>query len=367
VIVSHTRLVLPRGHRRSVRVNRALRAVWRDSLALWREFRVPFLSFIIATMGGGWLYGELLVRAGYERISYIDLPLLMVQLMILESPGSAPPEPYLVAFWYAMPPIFVYIVGRGAVDFVRLFFNRSERRDAWEEAVASTYRNHVIVLGVGHVGLRIARTLCQMGVEVVGIDQKLKPDVDAELSGLGAPLIVADGRLPGTLEKAGLRHAQALIVCTSSDQINLEVTMRARDLNPQVRIVVRMWDNTFAQQLERFMGVKAVLSASDLAAPAFAGAAIGIEIAQTLHVSGVDYSMIRLYVEPGSFMDGATIDSLQHQYNIDIVLHGAGDKMIVHPDGDIPVGPGDMLVIFARHDRIIDIVTRNRAGANSGT
>ncbi len=361
----YTRLVLPRGQRRRDRWPRAIRAIWRDSLALWREFRVPFLAFLIATLGGGWLYGELLVTAGYPRTPYIDLPLIMVQLMILESPGSAPPEPYLVAFWYLMPPIFVYIVGRGAVDFVRLFFNRSERRDAWEEAVASTYRNHVIVLGVGHVGLRVTRTLAQMGFDVVGIDQSLRPDVDTELSVLGVPVIVADGRLATTLEQAGLRDAHALVVCTSNDQMNLEVTMRARDMNPTIRIVVRMWDNQFAQQLERFLGVQAVMSASDLAAPAFAGAAIGVEITQTLAVSGVDYSLIRLHVEPGSFMDGSTIDRLQHENTIDIVLHGRGDKLVVHPDGEIPVQAGDMLVIFARHARVIEIANRNRRGVVS--
>ena len=358
----YSRLVLPRGQQRRVRWQRALRAIWRDSLALWREFRIPFLAFLIATMGGGWLYGELLVLAGYERIPYIDLPYIMLQLMILESPGSAPPEPHLVAFWYAMPLIFVYIVGRGAVDFVRLFFNRSERRDAWEEAVASTYRNHVIVLGVGHVGLRVTRTLVQMGFDVVGVDQKVKPDIDAELSQLGVPLIVADARLPATLEQAGLRDAQALIVCTANDQTNLEITMRARDMNPNVRIVVRMWDSQFAQQLQRFMGVQAVLSASDLAAPAFAGAAVGIEIAQTMHINGVDYSMIRLHVEPGSFLEGGTVGQLQEVYDMDIVLHGREGNLEVQPHNQTRVHGGDMLVIFARHDRIIDIVTRNRRG-----
>jgi Trk K+ transport system NAD-binding subunit len=359
--VPHSRLVLPQGQRRVVRWQRIVRAIWRDSMALWREFRIPFLTFLIATLVGGWLYGELLVLAGYPRISYMGLPYIMLQLMILESPGSAPPEPYLIVFWYVMPLIFVYVVGRGAVDFVRLFFNRSERRDAWEEAVASTYRNHVIVLGVGHVGLRITRTLAQMGFDVVGVDQKVKPDVEAELNQLGVPVIIADARIPATLETAGLRVAQALIVCTANDQTNLEITMRARDMNPTVRIVVRMWDNQFAQQLERFMGVQAVLSASDLAAPAFAGAAVGIEITQTMHIKGADYSMIRLQVEPGSFLEGGTVGQLQDANDMDIVLHGRDENLEVQPDEDTRVRGGDMLVIFARHDRIIDIVTRNRA------
>ncbi|MCB9455456.1 MAG: TrkA family potassium uptake protein [Anaerolineaceae bacterium] len=366
--MTSTRLVLPSGQRRRTRLARMLRAAWRDSSALLREFRRPLMAFLFVTLVGGFVYGELYNRArvpkGEAPLALIDRPYVMLQLMILETPGEAPPEPELIIFWYALPVAAVYIVGRGVADFVRLFFNREERRSAWEEAVASTYRNHIIVAGVGHVGLRVARTLVHMGFEVVAIDQKARPEIDKELSELGIPMIALDARTPLALEKAGLPHAQAFVVCTSSDHTNLEAIMRARDLNPDIRIVARMWDNQFANQLNRFMGVQAVLSASDLAAPSFAGAAVGIEITQTLHIRGVDYSMINMNVEPGSFMDHSTIDTLQEDNEIDIVLHGRGGSMIVHPDGDIPVQAGDMLVIFARYDKIVQLVARNRRGSN---
>jgi Trk K+ transport system NAD-binding subunit len=108
------------------------------------------------------------------------------------------------------------------------------------------------------------------------------------------------------------------------------------------------------------MGVHAVISASDLAAPAFAGTAVGVEITQTLRVKGQEYSMIRLTVAPGSILDSSSIETMQTVHNIDIVLHGRGDNINVHPEGSIIIQPGDTLVIFARHDKIIDIVARNR-------
>lgn len=356
-----TQLVIPRAQSRFDRFERMLRALWRDTSALWREFRVPILVFLGATLGGGYLYGELLVYAGYERVPYIDLPYMMLALMILETTTDVPPEPYLIIFWYTMPAIALYVIGRGASDFVRLFFNRGERRTAWEEAVASTYRNHIIVLGVGHVGMRVIRTLVQMGFEVVAVDMRPTDDIDQELRLLNVPVITGDGRHSVTLDKAGLQHAQAFVICTSDDHINLEAIMRARDLNPTVRIVVRMWDSQFAEQLKRFMGVEAVLSASDLAAPVFAGSAVGLEITQTLLIHGVEYSMIRLQVAPGSFMEGETITELQSKNDMDIVLHSRNnDSVDVHPDGEICVEAGDTLVLFARHSQITSIVARNR-------
>lgn len=36
--------------------------------------------------------------------------------------------------------------------------------------MASTFKRHIIVVGIGHTGLRIARELTQMGFEVVAVD-----------------------------------------------------------------------------------------------------------------------------------------------------------------------------------------------------
>jgi Trk K+ transport system NAD-binding subunit len=166
--------------------------------------------------------------------------------------------------------------------------------------------------------------------------------------------------LIATMETAGLPKAQALIVCTSNDHMNLEVTMRARDLNPHIRIVVRMWDDRFAGEIRRFMNVEAVLSATDLAAPSFAAYALGIEITQTFNIGDEEYSMIRLEVAPGSFLDGKTIGTLQDSENLDIVLHGHAGDVQVHPAPDRIVHADDTLIIFALHRTITDVVSRNQ-------
>ena len=336
-----------------------VRAVWRDTSALWREFRRPILAFLLAVFGGGWLYGELLVVAGYPRVPFIELPYMMVLLMVLEGLPAIPPEPYLIVFWYLMPVVALYVIGQGVIDFVRLFFNRGERRSAWEEAVASTYRNHIIVMGIGHVGMRVVRALKDMGSEVVAIDLDEPDNPLADLSSLHTPLIEGDGRSLAILEKAGLRHAEALIVCTANDFLNLEVCVRAREINPTMRIVVRMWDTQLSNHLKRSLNAE-TLSASDLSPPAFAGMAVGADVAPMMHVRDEAYSLIRLRIEPGSFLDGSTIAALQDENDMDIVLHERNDQVEVHPEGDLPVRAGDTLVIFARHMHIMQIAGRNR-------
>ena len=347
--------------RRHVRV---LRVGWHDTRALFHEFRQPLLVFFLAVVVGGMVYMHLNnTYSDNNQLKLVDMPYYMLALMVLESAIEPPDEPYLIVFWYVMPLVAVYVVGRGAADFLRLFIDREQRRSAWEVAVASTFRRHIIVVGIGHTGMRIVRELSQMGFEVVAVDMDIDKEAHERLHQRDVPLIAGDARNEHVLELAKLDRASAAIVCTSNDYTNLEVTMRIRDMNPNVRIVARMWDDRLAHQIENFFNVE-VLSASDLAAPAFAGAAVGAEITQNLHIAGREYSMIRFVVRQGSFMDGATVDGIQENEGVDIVLlhRENGGVPDVHPDGQVIISGGDTIVLFAHHDRITEILGRNEKG-----
>lgn len=353
---------VPVRNRRSVFM-RTGRAIWHDSQALITEFRRPLAVFLFSIFVGGYLYMHLNnTLSDNKPLAFVDMPYIMLALMVLEASIEVPNEAYLIIFWYIQPLLAVYIVGRGAADFVRLFFNRDERRDAWEAAVASTYRKHIIIIGVGHVGMRIIRTLTQMGFEVVAIDLNVSKELDDDLREIGTPCVIGDARNDHILEKAGIRHATAVIIATSDDHINLEVTMRIRDMKPDIRLVTRMWDHRLAQQIERFFNAE-VLSASDLAAPAFAGAAVGAEITQNIHIAGNEYSMIRLVVRKDSFMDGLSVDVIQEDEHVDIVLLHRGENGLpdVHPKGSEIVHHGDTIVLFAQHQKITEIVARNES------
>lgn len=356
-------IVSLKSQRRHVRI---LRVGWHDTRALLNEFRKPLFVFFFAILAGGFVYWYLNnTFSDNEALALIDMPYYMLALMVLESSIEVPNEPYLIVFWYGLPLVAVYIVGQGAADFLRLFIDREQRRGAWEVAVASTFRRHIIVVGIGHTGMRIVRELRQMGFEVVAVDSDIDKDAHERLHDLDVPLISGDARNEHVLQTARLDHATAAIVCTSDDYVNLEVTMRMRDMNDKARLVTRMWDKRLANQIERFLNVE-VLSASDLAAPAFAGAAVGAEITQNLHIAGMEYSMIRFIVREGSFMDGATVDGIQDNEGVDIVLlhRQNGGAPDVHPDGQRILQAGDTIVLFAHHDRITEILGRNERGGS---
>jgi voltage-gated potassium channel len=351
---------------------RVPRVILSNLFALFNQFRWPILAFVVVTMIGGYLYGELHHYSGRSPIPLIDRPYTMLQLMILETPSgydSAPEEWYLMLFWYALPPILVVIIGNGVADFVRLFFG-----DTWRKVRISNRENHVIVLGAGQVGLRVVRWLRQWGEEVIVIDNVPNPDKEAALKALGAELFVGDARSGQLMLDANIDDAAAFIACTGDDTVNLYAIMRARALNPDIHIVVRVWDDSFNEQIEEFIlnshkteiqdgdeTYTSIISSSKLSAPIFAGLSLGLELTQSFYIAEQAYSAVRLQVNAGSILENKSIGQIQAEHEVDVVLYQLGQAHFqVRPPRDKHVRAGDSLVMFGERDTCVAIAKANR-------
>ena len=77
--------------------------------------------------------------------------------------------------------------------------------------------------------------------------------------------------------------AQALVLCDEGDIVNFHLALAAREAQPDLRLVVRLFNLELGEQAERLLGCRA-LSASQLAAPAFVEAALRDDYAQRLTV-----------------------------------------------------------------------------------
>ena len=90
------------------------------------------------------------------------------------------------------------------------------------------------------------------------------------------PVVVAARQLSvDVFRQAGLGDAAALALVGQDDIANLDAALIAREVNPTVRIVARMFNPVLGEGITRMLGNCAVLSASEIAAPAFVAAALG--------------------------------------------------------------------------------------------
>lgn len=340
-----------------------LRASLRYNLRLLREFRATLALFILTTLGAGSLYGAM--EAAYnleERVPAIDLPYHMAQMMTLQASPPPPGMPIpLVLFWYVMPFFGLFVLGQ-IVQFIQLLFDRSGRAAAWQEAIASTMKDHTIVIGLGHVGLGVVRSLIDLQTQVVAVNHGFDATTAETLRQMNVTMIDGDGRLDDTLERAHLENAESLVVCTSDDAVNFEIIMRARSFNPTVRIVARTWDSQYAKQLRDFLGVERIVSSAEVSAPVFAGAAVGADITQTIHVKGRAYVLVRLTVAAGSLFEGRTVGSIQDRYDVDVVLlvNEGDEEADVHPPNDQTIRAGDSITTFLAFSQLAEFLTKNR-------
>ncbi|ADB33992.1 TrkA-N domain protein [Kribbella flavida DSM 17836] len=133
-------------------------------------------------------------------------------------------------------------------------------------------RNHVIVCGLGTVGARVLEILAERGVAVVGVEHDEEAPGVQTAHRLRIPLVMGDSSQEETLRLAGAPRAQAVLAITNGDITNLETAMVVRDLNPDARITMRMFDHDLAHKVERMLGLGHSRSVSMLVAPAIAAA-----------------------------------------------------------------------------------------------
>lgn len=333
-------------------------AALRDTWLLFREFAWPLLAFLSAILGGGLLYYFLSIHAGKDVQNPLESIYSILLLTFLQGNEPFPKEWYLEIFFFIMPLIGLVILSHGVTDFALMLFNRRARGKEWEMAVASTFHKHHIVIGLGHLGFRVVRYLHEMDQEVVVIENNPSADLVASVKQMGIPVIQEDAARESALLAAGVRKASSVVLCTQNDSLNLQVALKARRLNKHIRVVVRIFDDDFAQSLQEQFGFTA-FSATNMAAPAFAAAAAGVEMTNPITIEGELMSLAHLDINQTSPLAGLSVGDLEKRFNVSVVLLRRNHESDLHPAADRQLKQGDELAVLGGPTEISYLVQEN--------
>ncbi len=226
-------------------------------------------------------------------------------------------------------------------------------------AVASTMNNHVIVVGLGHLGYRVVQQLRAMEQDVVIIEQQPDHDLLLDVQRMGIPVIQGDASREGMLEGAGIKRARVLVLCTQNDSLNLQIAVKARSLNPGIQVVMRIFDDDFAAALQAQFHFSA-LSATGMAAPVFASLAAGMDISHPITIEGQAFVLARMNVEPKSRLVGMCVSRVEHDYHVSVVLLRNNGTQDFHPAGDKELCVNDVLAVLGGHSEINRLAQDNR-------
>ncbi|MBI4639480.1 MAG: potassium channel protein [Candidatus Tectomicrobia bacterium] len=142
--------------------------------------------------------------------------------------------------------MFLILFGMGTVLYVistaTAFLVEGELGQAlWRKKMLRAIekiRDHFIVCGAGETGIHAIEELIKTGREFVVIDHD--PERIERLRSLGDVLILeGDATDDEILTQAGVERARGLLSVLANDKDNLFVTITARGLNPNLRIVAR--------------------------------------------------------------------------------------------------------------------------------
>ena len=188
-------------------------------------------------------------------------------------------------------------------------------------------RNHVIVVGLSALGMRVVTDLLKAGYDVAVIEINEDNRFLSAARALDVPVIFGDATLVQTLQAARVDRARAVAVLTRDDMINIETgIVLAEMLGPrvipeinrraEVSVVLRVYDRALGLAVAQRFGFENVRSSVALAAPWFIGAAMGVEVLGTFSIGQSSFMVGAMLVAEGSELDGLRMGSLSSKTRV---------------------------------------------------
>ena len=254
------------------------------------------LRVVVTLLGLVVVVSVLVLRTGYVKpdgshMTLIDAAYFTVETIATVGYGD---------FNFADQPTWLRVyaiglMGGGAVLtaivfalVTQLLVSRRIERSFGQRRVGAM-RGHVVVIGLGTVGLEVVEELVAAGRRVVVIDHDDGGRHHTKARALGVPVVIGDATQTAVLDAANLDGATAVAVLTSDDLVNVETGLVLRErlgraTGGRCRWCCACSTENWRAGIEDGFGFHYVRSTASLAAPWFVGAALGLDVLGTFYV-----------------------------------------------------------------------------------
>jgi voltage-gated potassium channel len=334
------------------RWSRTIRAELRDIGVLFRESRVSLFLFFAVLLGGAFLFYHVYTDPDSGPLDFGEALYGAFSLIFFGGYLGFPEQWYLRVLYYLIPIVGLAALVDGVLRFGVALVSKRDRGQKWQVAMASTYDNHVIVCGIGRVGYRVILELIRHEQDVVAIESNPEGRFVEKAKGLGIPVIIADARRSANLVQAGVKVADAIIPCTDDELANLDIALDARELNPAIKVVMRLFDADLARRVEKGFGIHTAYSTSALAAPIFAAASMRFDVKHSCYMGDTLLNLSELCVRPDSELVGWTLARLEADLGLRVVCYHVGACPDLNPDPHLELKVGDKVMVMATLDSL---------------
>ncbi len=295
---------------------------------------------VIATVIVRWDMG----RLGEPRADFgADLYGMYTQLFF-EPTQSLPRSPIARAVFWITPLLGAVLLARGVFRVGSSIFDAEERRRLWVKIMTDRMKDHIVVCGLGHVGIRVVESLKELGASVVAIEHDRAETFASEVEAMRIPVLYGDARRDALLIEAGIQRARAVVCATNDDLANLEVAIDAKRENPAIRVVMRMFDQRMASKMRSALDVDETFSTSALSGPLVALQATEPGVLGVYHVDE-DTLRVAMEVTAPKGWPGQTVSRCEDAIDGRIVGIRRPGATLARPNHDTKIVDGDVVTL----------------------
>ncbi len=224
-------------------------------------------------------------------------------------------------------------------------------------------RGHVVMVGLGAVGMKVLEGLLERDRPVVVVERDENNPYVNQVRQRGVPLVLGDATLGQTLDSVNLAQASSVAIVTSSDMANIETGLAVRDRLGErwerVPVVLRVLEREMGEHLQHSFGFRQVWSTLAIAAPWFAGAALGMQVLNSFYVGNHPFLLARLGVSESGGLAGLTM--LELGANVRVIAIGRGDGQLEHPPRrDTRLRGGESAYLAGPFEELMQLLARER-------
>ncbi len=326
-----------------------------------RRMAPAVLVVVVYTMVAAALVRFDMLRVGEKAPDYGVALYAMYTQLFFEPTESLPRAPLARFLFWITPLAGFVLIAEGLYKVGATLLDERARREVWVRIMSERLSGHVVVCGLGHVGYRVVEELRLGGEAVVAIERTEDDSFLETVRAMGIPVHIGDARRDEVLERTGIARAKAVVCATGDDLANLEVALDAKRMNPDIRVVLRMFDQRLAAKVGGALELDQTFSTSAVAAPLVALQATqrGIRAA---YRTGDGAARVVAEITVGEAFDPTEVSELEDKIEGRIVgLRHATEEAFKGPRSSTRVLAGDVVVIDAQPSDLAWIRKKLRA------
>lgn len=136
--------------------------------------------------------------------------------------------------------------------------------------------DHVVVVGLGQVGLQLCLLIRSLGIGVVAVERNADvPGVRLARS-YRIPVVIGPGAERSLLQRLRVHRARALAAITSDDVANIAIAVSALAVREDLRVILRAGDGDVTTETRSLFHIGVVRDVHRIAGDLLAAAALGV-------------------------------------------------------------------------------------------